>query len=644
MGAPERTLEVLHCQERIEMELTSRQRFNKTIARAAIGTVALCGTRAIAGPYSPLPGQPGSTAISAVSSSIVEWASGATVVRGLRDVENPTEYSSDPESPMNFAFYGGTDSASIAAGNSSSGNAAPIGMPPQPQAASYAVALGQNGSATLTFNQPVTNGTGPDFAVFGNGFSSGTQEWVKPALVSVSSDGLHFFTFPSVSLTQTATQVGDDELDPTDLYDIAGNFPAGYGTPFDLSELAGVSPFLNVNDVTQVRVTSITGDINPAYATCDSTGNIINSPWPAVSWVGSEGFDLAGVGVINALSTSNLTWSNAAGTGVWDISNDANWNVPGVAYKDGSNVTFDNSIVTSNQIVTLNSQVSPASLTVNNSTGSYIITGIGGINGSTGLTKWGSQKLTLATVNTFTGPTIVNGGILELAVNGALPANSTLTIAAGAQVIADTRTGLLVLSSLNLDPAGKLDLTNNGLVLHGANLATITTELTVGSNNLTWNSVVGITSSTAAADTSHLTALGVIENINAAGTPIYNSSFDGTTDLNLTTTDVLVRYTYYGDANLDGHVDGSDYSLIDNGYLNQLTGWQNGDFNYDGIINGSDYTLIDNVFNNQGAALSAGVASLDAIATAQVAVPEPTLLSVIAAGLIALRRRGRSRS
>ena len=27
--------------------------------------------------------------------------------------------------------------------------------------------------------------------------------------------------------------------------------------------------------------------------------------------------------------------------------------------------------------------------------------------------------------------------------------------------------------------------------------------------------------------------------------------------------DVLVKYTYYGDANLDGKVDGSDYSRID---------------------------------------------------------------------------------
>ena len=71
--------------------------------------------------------------------------------------------------------------------------------------------------------------------------------------------------------------------------------------------------------------------------------------------------------------------------------------------------------------------------------------------------------------------------------------------------------------------------------------------------------------------------------------------------------DILVKYTYYGDANLDGKVDASDYSRIDNGYLNHLTGWSNGDFNYDGVINGSDYTLIDNAFNMQGASLAAQI-------------------------------------
>ena len=53
---------------------------------------------------------------------------------------------------------------------------------------------------------------------------------------------------------------------------------------------------------------------------------------------------------------------------------------------------------------------------------------------------------------------------------------------------------------------------------------------------------------------------------------------------------VLVMYTYVGDLNLDGMIDGADYGVIDN-YVQfpGTDGYQNGDFNYDGIIDGADY-------------------------------------------------------
>ena len=77
-------------------------------------------------------------------------------------------------------------------------------------------------------------------------------------------------------------------------------------------------------------------------------------------------------------------------------------------------------------------------------------------------------------------------------------------------------------------------------------------------------------SSAAAADQSHLTTLGIVQSTGA--------NFDG---IGTSTNDVLVKFTYFGDANLDGKVDGSDYALADNGFDKHLTGWANGDFNYD---------------------------------------------------------------
>jgi hypothetical protein len=145
-------------------------------------------------------------------------------------------------------------------------------------------------------------------------------------------------------------------------------------------------------------------------------------------------------------------------------------------------------------------------------------------------------------------------------------------------------------------------------------------------------------------DPTHLPALGVIQN-SFAGAALYGSGttlglFDGLTP---STSDVLIKYTYFGDANLDGKVDASDYSRIDNGFVSQLTGWFNGDFNYDGIINGSDYTLIDNAFNRQVGSLAAAASPVALITTeAASPVPEPTGLLVLMGLSLVCQRRFRA--
>jgi len=75
------------------------------------------------------------------------------------------------------------------------------------------------------------------------------------------------------------------------------------------------------------------------------------------------------------------------------------------------------------------------------------------------------------------------------------------------------------------------------------------------------------------------------------------TSFDGQS---VGVNDVLVKYTWFGDADLDGRVTSNDYFQIDTGFLANRTGWINGDFDYNGIINSSDYFLIDGAFLAQG--------------------------------------------
>jgi len=63
--------------------------------------------------------------------------------------------------------------------------------------------------------------------------------------------------------------------------------------------------------------------------------------------------------------------------------------------------------------------------------------------------------------------------------------------------------------------------------------------------------------------------------------------------------EVVVKYTWDGDANLDGVVNAADYFMIDSNFIPQAKGYQNGDFNYDGVINADDYFLIDSAFLGQ---------------------------------------------
>ena len=221
------------------------------------------------GPFCGIVGTEGCDAINYTDNRIKAWATGCTVVRGSRNVSDPDAAPVD---------YGSEDA----------------GVGPASDNTMNAVSLGDGGMATLTFEYPITNGEGYDFAVYENSFD---DYFLELAFVEVSSDGETFVRFPATSLTQTHTQIGSyGQVDATFINNLAGKYRVGWGTPFDLEELRD-SANLDINNITHVRIIDVVGSIDPQYGSYDAFGHLVNDPFPTVSHSG--GFDLEGVCVLN---------------------------------------------------------------------------------------------------------------------------------------------------------------------------------------------------------------------------------------------------------------------------------------------------------------------------------------------------------
>ncbi len=242
------------------MTLMNRKRKTRIPARRLL-VQTLEGRRLLAaGPYAPAAGQPGSTAISTTDPALVGWA---TAVVDYTPGSNVDEIWKETSNALGRAD-GNYDSV---------------------------VSLGRGGSITLTFDAPIRDGLGADFAVYENSIN---DTFLELGFVEVSSDGVHYFRFDADSKTPAAV-ASFGELDPTNVHNLAGKYRGGFGTPFDLAELRD-QPGLDVTSVKYVRLVDIVGD----GQTGDATGDPIYDPTPTFQ---SAGLDVDGVGVIHAVES-----------------------------------------------------------------------------------------------------------------------------------------------------------------------------------------------------------------------------------------------------------------------------------------------------------------------------------------------------
>ena len=195
--------------------------------------------------------------------------------------------------------------------------------------------------------------------------------------------------------------------------------------------------------------------------------------------------------------------------------------------------------------------------------------------------------------------------VVNIALSGQVNFNSTqhidtLNVAGRATLTAG---GNKVLSLKSLSVTGKLDLTNNDLIVNyagtsplgtwnGSNYTGIAGMIQTGFNGGAWDqnglitslndSLIGVYAGLGAAESADI--LGI--------TGTQTEVWSGET---VDATCVLVKFTYIGDADLNGELNGDDYFYLDSHVLQSgsVFLWHNGDYDYTGEINGDDYFYLD---------------------------------------------------
>jgi hypothetical protein len=164
--------------------------------------------------------------------------------------------------------------------------------------------------------------------------------------------------------------------------------------------------------------------------------------------------------------------------------------------------------------------------------------------------------------------------------------------------------------TLSVDSSSTLNLQDNDLIVHsGSNdpngynaLAAVQGLVKTGRNSGAWNGK-GLTSTVARSqdnsDGQESVQLAVVDNTDL-GSPLHAWQV-GNSSETLGSNDIIIKYTYTGDFNLDGRVDGNDVNIQGLNYDGGAsTGneWAFGDTNDDGVLNANDINTLGLYFGN----------------------------------------------
>ena len=216
--------------------------------------------------------------------------------------------------------------------------------------AQHVLSLGNGGSVVLTFESPIEDAPGPDFAVFENGFTDYTDftgtsreeatnsfSFAELAFVEVATRTSAWARFPVTCLNSSVLyslnnveQEWFASQDVSLLDGFAGKHRIEYGTPFDLGSLANdpavLAGAVDLRCIRYVRLADVMGD----GSVTDAAGRAVYDPYynfssgyPNAAYAAStDGFDLRAVGVIHFITPKMtpgadgmiVSWFAASGT------------------------------------------------------------------------------------------------------------------------------------------------------------------------------------------------------------------------------------------------------------------------------------------------------------------------------------------
>ena len=433
-----------------------------------------------------------------------------------------------------------------------SATSAIIGVAPLVPSAPDLVAASDSGSSS---SDNYTNDTTPTFTgIAENGstvrlYADGTE--VGSVAVAGGAYSITASALANGAYTMT-TKAEDTDVDVSDA-------ATGISVTIDTSAPSITNPGDQSFEIVNTAGTSV--NFNPATA----TDNL--DPSPVVTHLPSNGSSfLPGATTVNATATDLA--GNSAGTSFIVTLNDSPFIVrgPGAAYGFTGPAGAQTLTISAGQV--------------------------------TFVADAGSHKPNLIVVLDGSGPALTINTAQHL---GAIDIHS-----GAAATVSLGGANLLVTKAVSIVGSGRLDLNDNNAIVDytgATQLAAIQLLINAGRSGGTWSGA-GITSTAAKGANPKNTTLGVMEASDFKSIYGPDALFAGEA---IDSSAVLVKYTYYGDADFNGVVNFDDYSRTDAGFNFGRTGWLNGDFDGNGTVNFDDYSLIDLAFNTQGGGLRGGL-------------------------------------